>query len=524
MSDKWWRNGVVYQVYLRSFADGDGDGVGDLGGLRSRLTYLRRLGVDGIWLNPCYPSPGADHGYDVTDYLSIDDRYGGDAGLRALLDDAHALDLKILLDLVPNHCSSEHPWFKAALAGDPQARRRFYFRDAQGDLPPNSGRSTFGGPSWTRIGDQWYLHLFDPGQPDLDWSRPEVADDFDEVLRHWFDFGVDGMRLDALHMLFKDADRPDWPEPPDTTRHPGTQPGIHDVMRRWRTIADAYEVPRVLVGEVWSPTATDLAGYVGPDTLHQVFELSLLSCPWDAAEFGRIVRESLESMDATGALPTWTLANHDVHRAVTRFGLTGSRTGPAHRPRGVVDIELGLRRARAAALLVLALPGAFYLYQGEELGLPEVLDLDDADRRDPTFHRSGGAEYGRDGCRIPMPWHGTEAPFGFSDGTATWLPQPPWFAEYTVVLQTHDHRSTWTLYRDALRLRRDIAGEVEWLETGRDDVLAFSRGDHTCVTVFGDHAYDHREHLGQIVLRSSDTAANGSITTWFRREGKGARL
>lgn len=517
MTDLWWRNAVIYQVYLRSFTDADGDGVGDLDGLRSRLLYLRRLGVDGIWLNPCYPSPGADHGYDVADYLDIETSCGGMTAFRRLLEEAHAQELKVLMDLVPNHCSSEHPWFKAALAGDPAARARFYFREARGEHPPNDARSTFGGPAWTRVDDQWYLHLFDSEQPDLNWSNPEVADYFDGILRHWFDLGVDGMRLDALHMLFKDPDRPDWPEPPATTRPPETQPEIHGVLRRWRAIADAYPEPRTLVGEVWSPTAKDLAAYVGPEALHQAFELSLLACPWDAARFKAIISESLETLETAGALPTWALANHDVHRTVSRFGLVGPYEGPAHRPRGEIDVDLGRRRARAAALLFLALPGAFYLYQGEELGLPEVLDLDDAHRQDPTFHRSGGAEYGRDGCRVPLPWSTSGPTFGFSDRRDTWLPQPGWFADYAAASQIAKPGSTWTLYRDALDMRRRITGPVEWLDTGRSDVVAFRRGDHTCVTVFGDRAYNlTRTGPGEVVLTSGGSPADAPSTTWFR--------
>jgi alpha-glucosidase len=519
MTDPWWRNGVIYQVYLRSFADADGDGIGDLDGVRSRLPYLRRLGVDGIWLNPCYPSPGADHGYDVTDYLDIDADCGGMSAFHALVKEAHAQGLKVIMDLVPNHCSSDHPWFKAALAGETGARDRFYFREAHGDRPPNDARSTFGGSAWTRAGDLWYLHLFDPGQPDLDWSNPAVADYFDGVLRHWFDLGVDGMRLDALHMLFKNPDRPDWPEPPATTRSPETQPDIHDVLRRWRTIADTYTEPRVLIGEVWSPTARDLAAYVGPDALHQAFELSLLACPWDAAAFKAIIDEALEAMAASGSVPTWTLANHDVHRTVSRFGLVGPYDGPAHRPRGQIDVALGLRRARAAALLFLALPGAFYLYQGEELGLPEVLDLDDADRRDPTFHRSGGAEYGRDGCRIPLPWHETATAFGFSDVAETWLPQPKYFADFAAASQGVRAGSTLTMYRDAIALRRRITGPAAWLDTGRADVLAFRRGTYTCVTVFGDRDYTPTcADLGEAVLGSAPSPAAAASTTWFCSE------
>ncbi|GAA3445556.1 glycoside hydrolase family 13 protein [Planomonospora venezuelensis] len=512
----WWRDAVVYQVYLRSFADADGDGVGDLDGLRTRLDYLTALGVDGIWLNPCYPSPGADHGYDVADYTGIDTRYGGLPAFDRLLADAHARGLKVFMDLVPNHCSVEHPWFRAALAGDPAARERFIFRpDRDGD-PPNNWLSVFGGPAWTRVGDAWYLHSFDPAQPDFNWRNPEVAAYFEDVLRFWFDRGVDGFRIDVVHMLFKHADLPDWPHHPEYNILAQNQPEVHEVLRRWRKLADARE--RTLVGEIWVPTVGDLALYLRPDELQQAFYFDLLVCPWDAARFRDSIDRGLEQVVSTGAVITWTLANHDVHRAVSRYGLVSRTGGPDTRPRGTVDVELGVRRARAAAMLVLALPGSVYLYQGEEAGLPEVMDLPDEARQDPTWFRSGRTEHGRDGCRVPLPWTAAGPSFGFSASAETWLPQPEWFGAFAIEEQMSRPESTWSLHRDALRMRPGFEGPLEWLPTGREDVLAFRRGDMVCVTVFGGEPYPV-EH-GTPVLASAEASAGAvapGSTAWFRR-------
>ncbi|RCG28606.1 alpha-glucosidase [Sphaerisporangium album] len=517
MNGSWWQDAVVYQVYLRSFADTDGDGVGDLEGLRLRLDYLRALGVDGFWLNPIYPSPGADHGYDVSDYTDIDARYGGLPAFDRLLADAHARGLKVLMDLVPNHCSAEHPWFQAALAGDPAARERFIFRPGLGDLPPNNWRSAFGGPAWSKAGDEWYLHSFDAGQPDFNWRNPEVAAYFEEVLRFWFDRGVDGIRIDVAHMMFKHADLPDWPNHAEYNILAQNQPEVHDVLRRWRKIADGYGRDLTLVGEVWVPTIDDLALYLRPDELPQAFYFDLLLCPWDAARFRTSISGGLEQIAATGATLTWTLANHDVHRTVSRYGLVSYTDGPPTRPRGTVDVALGVRRARAAMMLLLALPGSVYLYQGEEAGLPEVLDLPDEARQDPTWLRSGTADYGRDGCRVPLPWTPAGPSFGFSSSERTWLPQPDWFAEFAIEPQIGLPGSTWELHRRALEVRRGIGGPLEWVPAGRQDVVAFRRGDLVSVTVFGDEPY--AVPWGEPVLASADAAPGTvapSATAWFR--------
>ncbi|MEW9555380.1 glycoside hydrolase family 13 protein [Nonomuraea sp. NPDC050783] len=517
MTTSWWRNAVIYQVYLRSFVDSDGDGIGDLEGLRLRLGYLRSLGVDGLWLNPCYPSPGADHGYDVSDYTDIDARYGGLPAFDRLLTDAHGHRLKVLMDLVPNHCSVEHPWFQAALAGDREARERFIFRPGRGDQPPNNWRSMFGGPAWTRVDDEWYLHSFDPGQPDFNWRNPEVGEYFEDVLRFWFDRGVDGIRIDVAHMLFKHADLPDWPNHPEYNILSQNQPEVHEVLRRWRKLADSYDRDLTLVGEVWVPSVQDLALYLRPDELPQAFYFDLLVQPWDAAGFRASIDRGMEAIGSTGATITWTLASHDAHRAVSRYGLVSYTGGPPNRPRGEVDVDLGVRRARAAMMLLAAMPGSVYLYQGEELGLPEVLDLPDEARQDPTFLRSGPADYGRDGCRVPLPWNADQVAFGFSTKPETWLPQPSWFADYAVDSQLDVQGSTLELHRQALKLRRDFDGDFTWLPTERPDVLAFRRGDLIGVTVFGSEPYP--TPYGTPILASTEPAPGtvaANSTAWFR--------
>ncbi|MFE1895966.1 alpha-amylase family glycosyl hydrolase [Streptomyces yangpuensis] len=380
-SGDWWRDAVIYQVYVRSFADSDGDGIGDLRGVRSRLPHLARLGVDAVWLTPFYVSPQADGGYDVADYRAVDPLFGDLADAEELVRAAHALGLRVIVDVVPNHTSEQHPWFRAALAGEPGARERYLFRRGRGtdgDLPPNDWESIFGGPAWTRVADgEWYLHLFAPEQPDLDWTHPEVTAEFDSVLRFWLDLGVDGFRIDVAHGMVKAEGLPDIGRGAQATLI-GSEPlpffdqdGVHTIHRAWRRLLDSYEGPRIGVAEAWAPTSERLALYVRPDELHQAFNFRFLNCPWDPAAMRTVIDESLAATTAVGAPTTWVLSNHDVVRHVTRYG-----GGPQ-----------GLARARAAALLMLALPGSAYLYQGEELGLPEVTDLPDTARQDPAFRR-----------------------------------------------------------------------------------------------------------------------------------------
>ncbi|WP_250029364.1 glycoside hydrolase family 13 protein [Paractinoplanes maris] len=443
--DPWWRDAVVYQVYLRSFADGNGDGIGDFPGLRARLPYLAELGVDAVWVTPHYVSGGADGGYDVVDFTAVDPDYGTVEDVRGLVEDAHALGLRVLLDIVPNHTSDQHPWFQRALADpDSPEAARYHFRPANedgGDEPPNNWQSMFGGPAWSRTPDgRWYLHLFTPQQPDLDWRNPEVVADFDRTLRFWFDLGVDGFRVDVAYGLFKDPayrDNPGiysptlfghGPEQAMTTN----QPEVHDIWRRWRALCDSYAEPRMLVGEVSLADLSEVGRYARPDELHHAFQFRLLKSDWDAASFADTIAEALTAFDAVGAPAPWVLGNHDKARQVTRYG--------------------SVRRARAAALLMLALPGSAYLYAGEELGLPEA-DVPVASRRDPIFFRSGGKRAGRDGCRIPMPWEASRPNAGFSAATP-WLPQPAGWPGHAVDRQESDPDSTFTLYQQALMARR----------------------------------------------------------------------
>lgn len=508
----WWTESVTYQIYVRSFADSDGDGVGDLNGIRSRLPHLRELGVDAVWLTPCYPSPQHDHGYDVADYTDIEPAYGTLSDFDRLVAEAHELGLRVLLDIVPNHCSVEHTWFRAALAAGPGSpeRERFHFRPGDGDAPPNNWRSMFGGPAWRRTEDgEWFLHLFTPEQPDWNWQHPDVVAMFENTLRFWLDRGVDGFRVDAAQGLHKDPELPDVADPFEEERiadatnvHAWNRPEVHEVYRSWRRIADEYAArdgsDRPLIGEITGIGKRHLHEYVQPDQLHQGFFWDLLDSPFDAEAFTATIRRGQEQAARTGAPVTWVLGNHDTVRVATRYGGGAPGTGPG-------DIEAGTARARAAALLALALPGAVYIYQGEELALPEVVDLPLDRITDPIYWRTEGRRLGRDGCRVPLPWQGTTAPFGFSDSPHTWLPQPLSFARYTVEHARTDPASTWHLYQQALRIRRDLltdAGPVHLLPTP-PGVLAFRRGDgFTCVINTGDAPVDP-PHSGTPLLSSA---------------------
>lgn len=505
-SGPWWRDAVVYQVYPRSFADSDGDGMGDLPGITSRLPHLAELGVDAVWLSPFYPSPQLDAGYDVADYRDVEPTFGTLADADALVARAHELGLRVLVDLVPNHTSWEHAWFRAALAAAPGSRERarYLFRDGRGPAgaePPNNWHSVFGGPGWTRVTEadgtpgQWYLHLFDASQPDLDWSNPEVREEFESVLRFWLDRGVDGFRIDVAHGMVKGPGLPDLDHATDDTdpRHQRgpmwDQEGVHDIYRSWRAVLDEYEGDRAMVAEAWVFPIERLARYVRPDELQQSFNFAFLTCPWSAAELRDVVATSLTSMDAVGATTTWVLSNHDVVRHATRLGLPddggfGAGVGPRD-PQP--DAALGLRRARAATLLMLALPGSAYLYQGEELGLPEHTTLPDDERQDPVWVRTEHAQYGRDGCRVPLPWDSTAPGYGFSPTGATWLSQPASFGELAPDRQRGVAGSTYELYRAALRLRREHglgSASLDPVDLGAD-VVAYAVGDVLVVTNLG---------------------------------------
>ncbi|HEY2672884.1 MAG TPA: glycoside hydrolase family 13 protein [Rugosimonospora sp.] len=483
---------------MRSFADGDGDGIGDLAGARAHLPYLAALGVDAIWFNPWYPSPMADAGYDISDYRSIDPVFGTLADADALIAEAYAHGIKIIIDVVPNHSSDRHPWFVAALAAGPGSaeRSRFWFRPGRGvsgELPPNNWQSIFGGSAWTRVTEpdgspgEWYLHLFAPEQPDFNWGSADVRRDFEDVLRFWFSRGVDGIRIDSAALLCKDAALPDVSglEPPGPAHPYMDRDDVHEIYQSWRAVADEYSAgehgDRMLIGEVWLPDTGRLARYVGPGELHTVFNFPYLNCPWDAASLRQVIDSTLALADAPA---TWVLSNHDVDRVVSRYGRSDTAFDLDRRPyfHGFpVDLALGTRRARAAALLTMALPGAVYIYQGEELGLWEVQDIPDELRQDPIWARTHGADPGRDGSRVPLPWSGTEPPFGFSPAGAEsdpWLPQPKEWRDLTVATESANPDSMLRLYRAALRIRRSDPAFDEtpltW-QPSADGVLAFDR-------------------------------------------------
>ncbi len=521
MATQWWHDAVIYQIYLRSFRDNNGDGIGDLAGLSSQLDYLQDLGVDALWLNPCYTSPQRDHGYDIADYYSIDPAYGSVEDLSSLVAAAHARGIRVLMDMVANHCSDQHAWFQAALAAGPGSpeRDRFLFRDGRGpagELPPNNWQSVFGGAAWTRVPDgQWYFHAFDSSQPDFNWRNTEVLDYFDGVMRFWFDRGIDGFRIDVAHGLFKDSELPDAPDDGHNYAM-WDQPEVHDVYRRWRAIGDGHGTEKYFVGEIWVPSLESMSAYLAADELHQAFTFELLVQPWDATRMASAIQRVMNQAEVVGSPPAWTLSNHDVHRTATRYGQEQHLDAPlptdmiaAARRRGDTDLELGVRRARAATMLQLALPGATYLYQGEELGLPEVFDLPGDARQDPIWLRSGGEELGRDGCRVPLPWNASLPTFGFSpaaSGAHPWLPQPEWFGSFAADTQESDPHSTLALFRRAIVHKRELfssTDEIEWLETGDTNVIAFKRGDGICVVNFGDETAGlPTEWRAELVLNS----------------------
>ncbi|WP_271178935.1 glycoside hydrolase family 13 protein [Leifsonia poae] len=536
----WWRSAVIYQIYIRSFADGNGDGIGDIAGVRQHLGYLRELGVDAIWFTPWYESPLADGGYDVADYRTINPAFGDLTEAEALIQEALALGIRTIIDVVPNHISDQHPWFQAALAAGPGSpeRERFWFRPGRGehgDEMPTNWVSNFSGETWTRTTNpdgtpgEWYLHLFTPQQPDLNWNHPDVRAEHEAILKFWFDRGVAGVRIDSAALLIKDPELPEVPEDPAPGEHPNEdRDELHEVYRGWRAIADSYPGTRVLVGEIWLPDIERFAMYLRADELHTAFNFDFLARPWDARELRTSIDATLAAHAPVGAPSTWVLSNHDVTRPVTRYGREDSSFAFAKKRVGTpTDLGVGLRRARAAALLTAALPGSLYIYQGDELGLPEVEDLP-ADRlEDPMHFRSGGVDPGRDGCRVPLPWRGVEPPFGFSPrGSAEepWLPQPRTWSRFTVEAEQSDATSMLWLYRQALRIRRSEAdlgdGPLEWRD-GEEGTLVFARGSRfLSVTNLSHQAVALPEHVA--ILLSSSPLDHGLLppdsTAWLRTQ------
>ena len=532
---EWWRSGVIYQIYPRSFADSNGDGMGDLVGITKHLGDIADLGVDAVWLSPFYSSPQKDAGYDVSDYRGVDPLFGSLADFDALVDRAHELNLRVMIDLVPNHTSEQHNWFQEALVSPvgSAARNYYHFKDGRGEngeLPPNNWQSMFGGPAWTRLEDgQWYLHLFDSSQPDLNWENPAVHREFEAILRFWLDRGIDGFRVDQPHAMAKAPGLPDHPyvetagagfiegqaDPPMWF-----QDSVHEIFRSWRKILESYPGDRAMCGEAYVLPLAKMALWVRPDEFHQTFNFRFLDAGWDRQALVSAINESFEAFDAVGAPSTWVLNNHDVIRHVSRFGGDFGRTtasdgiGPdAVQP----DNALGLVKARAATLFMLGLPGASYLYQGEELGLPEHTTLAAKFRQDPTFFRTNGKRVGRDGARVPLPWLKGGTTNGFTQAETAWLPQPETFAELSRDQQTASD-STLGMYKAALKLRSELRlgqGSFSWVE--EDTVLSYQNQNVVVVHNFGDSPAALPD--GEVLIASAPLGSGklpANVTAWLK--------
>lgn len=477
----WWAEAVGYQVYVRSFADADGDGLGDLRGITDRLAHLAWLGVDTVWINPFYTSPMRDAGYDVADYCAVDPRFGTLADFDRLVTRAHELGLRVIVDVVPNHTSSDHPWFRAARSSPDNPYRDYYvWRDPAPDGgPPNNWASVFGGPAWTYDEDsgQYWLHLFLPEMPDLNWANPAVADEFDAILEFWLDRGVDGFRVDVAHALLKHPEFPDLPPVAGPSDDDGTgsasgfaaldhvydfdQPATPDVYRRWRRVVE--ERGAVLLGEVYLLEAAKVGRYVTEQQgLHLAFWLGPLHCRWEADALRETLRGAVTEI---GEWVAWPVGNHDRPRNATRLG--GGRAGR--------------ERAMALATLMLGLPGVPFIYQGEELGLADV-EVPAEAIQDPVGHRNG-PERSRDPARTPMPWEPVEG-FGFTRPDVTpWLPFGPRQDADTVAVQRTDPASPLQRFRALIAARKSIsdltrtpARATEWLDGEGEPVIAYRRG------------------------------------------------
>jgi len=545
----WWRDAVTYQIYIRSFADSNGDGIGDVEGIRSRLPYLKKLGIDAIWITPWYPSPQKDHGYDVANYMDIEPDYGTLAQAEQLIKETHEHGIKFIIDIVPNHSSDQHLWFQAALKSAPGSpeRARYVFRDGKGpngDLPPNNWEAVFGGCAWERVIEadgkpgQWYLHLFAVEQPDFNWEHPEVRAHFEEVLKFWLDRGVDGFRIDVAHGMIKYPGLPDIPEGKKSSemlapheRPFWDQDGVHEIYRSWRKILDSYPGDRMAVAEAWVSPAERIARYVRSDELQNSFNFEMLTTLWKPDVIKKKIETSITALQEVGAPPSWVFNNHDVVRSIDRLDLgltnhgdtTFSRQGDVTK----LNIARGTLRALSATLMTLSLPGGTYLYQGEEIGLPEVRDIPEDRLTDPRWKMSEFKDRGRDGCRVPLPWKTDSAGgFGFSSNAAMtceqlWLPQSSWMGKYSVQSQEGVEGSTLSIYQNALAIRKQEPGlgdgPMEWIEAGKD-VVAYSRpGKFACYINFGSAI---EIPTGSKVLISSGPLQGNSIPTdtavWLR--------
>lgn len=538
----WWRDAVVYEIYPRAFADHDGDGIGDLLGVADRAHYLAELGIDAVWLTPFYPSALADGGYDVDDYRDVDPRLGTLEDFDQMVTTLGDHGIRVLVDIVPNHTSNRHPWFVEALAARPRspARNRYLFRDgtgAEGEFPPNDWQSLFGGSAWEPVGDgQWYFHHFAMEQPDLNWHNDEVRADFAATLRFWADRGVSGFRVDAAHGLIKDLTEPyvPWSDIADWFAVGGEHPlwdrdEVHEVYASWRKVFDDYEPPLFGVAEANVPDPVRRARYASPTGLGQTFNFDMMDADWSAGDFKRAVDSVLDETQQSRSSPTWLLGCHDTPRAASRFGLPtvpGSQSYEVARTwlltdgtSPPMDRDLGERRARAALMFLLALPGSSYIYQGDELGLHEVADLPREALADPIAYRSGGREKGRDGCRVPIPWTPTGPSYGFGPSSPR-VPQPRWFSDYAVARQETDPASTLALFRRAVTLRNSIprTDDFIWVETNEPHVVHFRRAQGwQCLTNFGPGPARIPE--GTLMLSSApitDRELAGNTTVWLR--------
>jgi alpha-glucosidase len=533
----WWHNAAIYQIYPRSFSDSNSDGIGDIQGIIERIPYLSSLGIDAVWMSPFYPSELADGGYDVIDYRDIDPRIGTIEEFKVLVEKLHAVNIKVIIDIVPNHSSNMHLWFQEALnspIGSP-ARDRYIFRDGKGkngELPPNSWPSHFGPTCWTRVPDgQWYLHLFAPEQPDFNWDNSEVREDFERTLRFWSNLDVDGFRIDVAHGLAKDLSEPfidienfDHKFYPTDGSHPlFDRDEVHEIYESWREIFNEYNPPKFAVAESAAPVVRRYR-YAQPNNLGQAFSFEMIGAKWGAKEFFDIVDKSLKIAEESNSTMTWVYSNHDVVRHVSRFGLpqdtnldkwllTDGKTPAA-------DVQLGTSRARAGLLFELALPGSVYLYQGEELGLPEVTDLPGYVLQDPIWLRTGNKQKGRDGCRVPLPWDSKAKNFGFGLGTPH-LPMPSWFVDYAADVEEADKNSTLNLYRAALNMRATLliaaeGKEFEWIKSTDSSLIHFARGKWECVTNFSDKpiSFD-TSHVALSSQPFSDGQLPGNTAFWL---------
>lgn len=531
---EWWRSGVIYQIYPRSFADHNGDGMGDLKGITNRLPKLQELGIDAVWLSPFYTSPQKDAGYDVSDYRGVDPLFGDLHDFDQLIEKAHSLGIRVMIDLVPNHSSDQHAWFQSALKAEPGSKERSYYhfkdgKGAGGELPPNNWVSMFGGPAWTRTPDgQWYCHLFDSSQPDLNWENPEVLREFEDILRFWLDRGVDGFRVDQPHAMAKAQGLPDHPYVAEAgagfiegRESPPMwfQESVHEIFRSWRKILESYPGDRAMCGEAYVLPLSFMAKWVRPDEFHQTFNFRFLDAGWDQQKLVSAINESFEAFDSVGAPSTWVLNNHDVIRHASRFGGDYGRAtasdgiGP-EQPQP--DAALGLRIARASTLFMLGLPGASYLYQGEELGLPEHTTLEPEYRQDPTFFRTNGQRVGRDGCRVPLPWETASPSLGFGPNQNSWLPQPNSYQQLARDNQEQEQASTLNLYKKALKLRKELTlgeGSFDWVRN--DELLSYRNGQLLIVHNFGQ---DCALPAGQLLLSSDPNQSDvfkSNQTLWL---------